>query len=386
MSEEILNINALMPLYEDDRIADPAVIDSNILATPRGHVNEIHMARVLNGGKHVSPEMNKKHDNAAALLSPEEVKHQHKRAEKMAQKYVKMATTIHGYTGKIKEVHVTATDGVKKATGLDVGQNHPADIVVKWSGHKVKGHTHWHGISAKSVATKGVDRIATRSAKAIGSSVGVDLHTHHEKRSEAFAKTHKIGHMTTKDRKATIKASTKLTAAADTEGGKSTIRTRDTYHGHLSGLEPKAVKAHLHKEFFRTGSGDAETLPYVIASGSGNGGKKGYAGLIKSPSDSDHHHLINAATHFSFEKSGTSKIRVFAHGKGYEDGAHVISLETKHDRQKMASNQMILGREGTLASKLSIKGKPVRQSNLSDVVAGIQTKSNKQINKRTKNV
>ena len=97
-------------------------VDANALATARSHVNEIHFARSLNGGKHVSKELKAKHDAAASLLSPEEVKHQQKRAEVMADAYRKHATKVHGYKGNIKEVRslteplqLAKDNGVKRA-------------------------------------------------------------------------------------------------------------------------------------------------------------------------------------------------------------------------------------------------------------------------------
>lgn len=349
-------------------------VDSNALATARSHVNEIHFARTLNGGKHISKELKAKHDKAASLLSPEEVKHQQKRAEAMADAYTKHATKVHGYKGKIEEVHVTAASGgIKSATGLDIrSQDHPADVVVRWSGHSKKGHTTWHGISAKSSQQKGTDRISNRGISGISKLINHNIHDHHDKGQKEFAETHGIGHLSVKERKKAIRANPKILAAAEARGRQHSERTRDLYHIGMKKMDTHGVRSHLLDHHFRTGSETHAKLPYVIASGSGDGSdKRGYSAVIKEPDESTHRHLIHGATHFTYEKAGSTGLRVYAHGKGYEDGAHVITLQAKHNTQKMASPIKIVGTEG------SLHGKKVRKGPAPDytqVVAGIKKK------------
>ena len=349
-------------------------VDANALATARSHVNEIHFARSLNGGKHVSKELKAKHDAAASLLSPEEVKHQQKRAEVMADAYRKHATKVHGYKGNIKEVHVTAASGgIKAATGLDIrSQDHPADVVVRWSGHTKKGHTTWHGISAKSSQTKGSDRISNRGISGISKLIKHDIHSHHDTGQAEFAKTHGLSDLSIKDRKKAIRANPKILAAAEARGRQHSERTRDLYHGGLKKMDVHGVRSHLLDHHFRTGGETHSALPYVIASGSGDGSaKKGYSAVIKEPSESTHTHLAHGATHFTYEKAGSTGLRVYAHGKGYEDGAHILTLQAKHNTQKMASPIKVVGTEGSLHGKKIRKGPA---PDYTQVVAGVKKK------------
>lgn len=352
-------------------------IDKNALATARSHVNEIHFARTLNGGKHISKELKAKHDKAASLLSPEEVKHQQKRAEVMADAYRKHATKVHGYKGNIEEVHVTSSaGGIKAATGLEINsQDHPADVVVRWSGHAKSDHTTWHGISAKSSQQKGSDRISNRGISGISKLINHNIHGHHDAGQKEFAETHGLSDLSVKERKKAIRANPKILAAAEARGRMHSEKTRDLYHRGLRRMDTHGVRTHLLNHHFRSGGDTRAKLPYVIASGSGDGSqKKGYTAVIKEPDESTHTHLIRGATHFTFEKAGGTGMRVYAHGKGYEDGAHVITLQAKHNTQKMASPIKIVGTEG------SLHGKKVRKGPAPDytqVVAGIKKKSAK---------
>ena len=368
MSEEILN-EAKVKLTTQEI--------SNAQMASRGKVNETHFARVLNGGEHVSAEAKESHDIHASHIGSAQTKIQQDRAEIMAKEYVTSAKKQHGYRGKIVKVFHTGKSGVAKETGLDVEHSHPADIVVQWSGHKTKGHTLFHGISAKSNKEDVVNRIKTRSAEKIGNAVGVDLKKHHVDRSNRFARKHGIHDLPMVHRKKKIKNSPKLKAEANLKGVESTIQTRDMYHAALGKLSHKQVIHHINTEFFGTGKIE-KSLPYVLASGQGvkgGSGKEALSAKITKPSDSTHFHLLQASSRISFVPTGTSKVNVYAHGKGYEDGVHVIGLETKHDRQSLASNQMIMGREGTLKNKTQAKGEPRINPNLDSVISGITNKS-----------
>ena len=353
-------------------------IDKNALATARSHVNEIHFARTLNGGKHVNKELKQKHDNAASLLDPIEVKHQQMRAQVMADAYTKHAQKVHGYRGKIEEVHVTAASGgIKAATGLDISsKDHPADVVVRWSGHSKKGHTTWHGISAKSSQEKGSDRISNRGISGISKLINHDIHSHHDRGQEEFAKQHGLSDLGVKERKAAIRSNKKILEAAESRGRLHSSRTRDLYHAGLTKMDHHGIRTHLLDHHFRTGGASHEKLPYVIASGSGDGSsKRGYSAVIKEPSESTHTQLVHGATHFTFEKAGSTGLRVFAHGKGYEDGAHVITLQAKHNTQKMASPIKIVGTEGSLHGKKIRRGEPPDYAN---VVSSIKKSKRKE--------
>ena len=344
----------------------------NALATARSKVNELHMAYVLNGERHVSPESEKEFGKNHKMLSPEEANNQMRRAEAMARSYLSSAREHHGFSGNprdIVSVHLTGGSGGIKSVGKKENQphlqdiessDHPADLVVRWN-HRSHIHgTDFHGISAKSNEGKGQERISNRGASSVSSQltglhpkkVPVDIHGHHERAMTRFHKENNLAG-SLKEKKTAIRSNKKLKSKADAIGTQTQTRSRDAYVSAISdihGHDVDAVKTHLLHHHFRVGSQQTRSLPYVIVSGHGNP-KSGYGAAVHNPEHGVHSRLIINATHFTTEHSGSTGFRVHAHGKGYEDGAHVLTIQAKHNSQPMASTIKHIGTEGSLRMK-----------------------------------
>jgi hypothetical protein len=355
----------ILYLYEQTKAKAPkAEKRENALATARSTVNEIHTAYVLNGERHVSPEAEKKFKKNRKLLSPQEANNQMRRGEAMAKAYLETAKSHHGFSGNprdIVSVHLTGGGGGIKSVGKKENQphlqdiessDHPADIVVRWN-HRSRVHgTDYHGISAKSNEGAGQERISNRGAGSISKQLGGDVHSHHDRAMRRF---HRENNLTgsLKQIKKRIKGSKKLKEKAIQTGAKTQKRSRDLYVKHLTdmhGTDVDSVKKHLLHHHFRVGSREARALPYVIVSGHGNS-KGGYGAAVHNPEHGVHARLIINATHFTFDNSGQTGFRIHAHGKGYEDGAHVLTVQAKHNTQPMAGTIKHIGTEGSLRLK-----------------------------------
>lgn len=363
----------------------------NALATARSKVNEIHLAFVLNKERHASPEIEKEFNKNSSLLSPEERHNQMKRAEAMAKSYLDSARRQHGFSGNIQDiesVHLTGAGGGIKKVGKQhnqphlqqiESQDHPADVIVKWN-HRSNIHgTEFHGISAKSNEGKGQERISNRGAEGISKQLtglhpkkkSVDVHSGHDREMEAFAKRHKMSDLPLKvsgkdknhpkkSRYGMIKSSKRLMAAAEKSGAKTQKGVRDSYVAALTDIhshDVDAVKKHLLHHHLRVGSQQARALPYVIVSGHGNR-DAGFGAAVHNPEHSVHSRLIINATHFTMDHSGDTGFRIHAHGPGYEDGAHVLTLQSKHNTQKMAGKIKVIATEGSLRMKTKGKQAP----------------------------
>ena len=363
----------ILYIHEEKKANAPkAEKRENALATARSKVNEIHTAYVLNGERHVSPAAEAEFKKNHKMLSPEEASNQMRSAESMAKAYLDSARSHHGFTGNPKDivsVHLTGGGGGIKSVGKKEGQphlqdiessDHPADIVVRWN-HRSSVHgTDYHGISAKSNEGKGLERISNRGASSISKQLTglhprkstADVHSHHDKAMKAFhAESGLTGSL--KDIKVKIRANKNVKKKADALGAGTQTKSRDLYMKHLTDIHDSdvdAVKTHLLHHHFRVGSQQARALPYVIVSGHGNP-KTGYGASVHNPEHGVHSRLIINATHFTLDKAGQTGFRIHAHGKGYEDGAHVLTVQAKHNTQPMAGTIKHIGTEGSLRMK-----------------------------------
>lgn len=390
----------------------------NALATARSKVNEIHLAYVLNREKHVSPEAEKEFKKNAALLSPEERNNQMRRAEAMARSYLDVAKRHHGFTGNIEDiasVHLTGSGGGIKKVGREhkqphleeiQSQDHPADVLVRWN-HRSRVHgTEFHGLSAKSNEGKGLERISNRGIDGISRQLTeahpkgkkIDTHSHHDRAMEEFAKKHGMLHLPLKiagpdknhpkkSRYGIIKSNKKIMADAEKAGARSQKKARDAYVAGMEELHSQdidAVKRHLLQHHMRVGSRQARALPYVVVSGYGNN-QAGYGAAVHNPEHSVHSRLVINAHGFTIEHSGDTGFRVHAHGPGYEDGAHVLTVQLKHNTQKMAGKMKAIATEGSLRMKTKKQAPNWEETLPVDKPTAVGKKFLKKLDDETKN-
>lgn len=157
-------------------ITEQSVISEASASNDHGELHEIETGRHLNGGKHMSPEAEKKHDDIKARMHPD-LYNRIAAGAKSAAEHIRNTVCK---DRPIKRVHWTSRPGdIERATGVKTTQiDDPADIVLdhgdnKMTGVSLKGSARASGSVPLSnrglndATSKGLDKLVSDHKKRI---------------------------------------------------------------------------------------------------------------------------------------------------------------------------------------------------------------------------
>ena len=269
-----------------------------VSSNDKGVLHEILTGKELNGGKHMSPEAQRTHDDIKKRLSPEEytnhVKLAKGTADHLRQKFGKDIASAHwsskpGDIGRITGVHETQ-------------QENSSDIILR---HKNGAHV---GISLKITQKKnGKVPVGNPGAKQTDSQLGTNATQHYENAREALVKKHKELQGKSKvEMKQIIKDNPKIRASAEELSNKAIGKIRDEWHHALSQMHPQALSDHIRNNLLHA---HKTKLPLYKTTTGGHGDDHS---VDTEHSETAHDEMLKDPKNITVEKSGNNSI-IFKH-------------------------------------------------------------------------
>lgn len=277
-----------------------------------GVMHEILTGFHLNGGKHMSSDAQKKHDDIKSRMSKDEYNNAHKLAKGTANHIHKH------FGGDIHSVHWSSKPGdIERITGKkETQQENSSDIIVQ---HKDGSHT---GLSLKVTKKKnGKVPVGNPGAKQTDLQLGVSTSHHYENAREKLrSQFSNLRNTTNKEMKKIIKSNPNIRKEADKHSNDAIKKIRDTWHSKLSTMSKKDLSDHIRNNLLHAKKTKVNMFK-VTTGGHGDN----HSVEIEHPHTA-YDHILNDHKNISVEKSGNNSI-VFKH-KGATFIRHRIKPES----------------------------------------------------------
>lgn len=274
-----------------------------VSSNDKGVIHEILTGKELNGGKHMSPEAERTHDEIKKRMTPEEyadhVKLAKGTADHLRQKFGK----------DIASAHWSSKPGdIGRITGVEESQQeNSADIILR---HKNGAHV---GISLKVTKKKGGKvPVGNPGAKQTDQQLGTDAVKHYDAAREEMVKKHKeLAGKSKSEMKQMIKDDPKLRATAEKLSNAAIGKIRDEWHHALTQMHPKSLSDHIRNNLLHA---HQTKLPLYKTTTGGSGDDHT---VDTEHSATAHDHILNDHKNITVHKSGNNSIEFKHNGKTF---------------------------------------------------------------------
>lgn len=282
---------------------DTSFLSEDASSNDKGVMHEILTGKELNGGKHMSPEAERSHDELKKKMSPEEYKNHVKlakgTADHLRQKFGKDIASAHwsskpGDIGRITGTHESQ-------------QENSADIILR---HKNGAHV---GISLKITKKKGGKvPVGNPGAKQTDNQLGTNATQHYENAREALVKKHKELQGKSKvEMKQIIKDNPHIRASAEKLSNEAIGKIRDEWHHALSNMHHGALSDHIRNNLLHA---HKTKLPLYKTTTGGHGDDHS---VDTEHSETAHDHILKDSKNITVHKSGNNSIEFKHNGKTF---------------------------------------------------------------------
>lgn len=296
--------NSKAVILECDKVSKTALsLLEAVSSNDKGVLHELLVGKELNGGKHMSPEAQRAHDDIKSRIGKDEYDN-HVKLAKGTASHIRAK-----FGSDIASAHWSSKPGdIGRITGTEESQQqNSADIILR---HPNGAHV---GISLKVTQKKnGKVPIGNPGAKQTDNQLGTNATQHYEDARNALVKKHKeLQGKSKKELKDIIKNDPKIREDATKMSNAAIGKIRDEWHDALSNMHGKALSAHIRNNLLHA---HETKLPLFKATTGGHGDDHS---VDIEHSFTSHDHILNDHKNITVHKSGNNSIEFKHNGKTF---------------------------------------------------------------------